>query len=113
MTAEEKLLKKMELDLDLLDSGCCGMAGAFGFEAGRYDTSIRVGELVLLPAVRKTAKDTLLLADGFSLVVANRSHRRPVATHFTSLRCCRWQLEEESDGSDKVSIEHTFLNSSI
>jgi hypothetical protein len=42
------------------------MPGAFGFEAGHYDTSIRVGELVLLPAVRKTAKDTLLLADGFS-----------------------------------------------
>ncbi len=66
MTAEEKLLKRMELDLNLLDSGCCGMAGAFGFEADHYDTSIRVGELVLLPAIQRTAKDTLIVADGFS-----------------------------------------------
>jgi Fe-S oxidoreductase len=66
MAAEEKLLKKIGLDLDLLDSGCCGMAGAFGFESGHYDTSIQVGELVLLPSIRKTDKDTLLVADGFS-----------------------------------------------
>lgn len=56
----------MGLDYEVLDSGCCGMAGAFGFEAEHYDTSIKVGELVLLPAVRKAAGDTLLVADGFS-----------------------------------------------
>jgi Fe-S oxidoreductase len=66
MTAEGKVLNAMGLDLDVLDSGCCGMAGAFGFEAEHYDTSLEVGELVLLPAVRAAAKDTLLVADGFS-----------------------------------------------
>jgi Fe-S oxidoreductase len=66
MTAEEKVLNAMGVDVDVLDSGCCGMAGAFGFEAEHYDTSLKVGELVLVPAVRAAAKDTLLVADGFS-----------------------------------------------
>jgi FAD/FMN-containing dehydrogenase/Fe-S oxidoreductase len=65
-TADQALLKKMELDLELPDNGCCGMAGAFGFEAEHYDTSIKVGEHELLPHVRKASKDTLLIADGFS-----------------------------------------------
>jgi hypothetical protein len=42
------------------------MAGAFGFEAEHYDTSLKVGELMLLPAARAAAKDTILIADGFS-----------------------------------------------
>ncbi|HEX8898132.1 MAG TPA: hypothetical protein VF751_05500, partial [Chthoniobacterales bacterium] len=48
------------------DSGCCGMAGAFGFEKDHYDVSIACGERVLLPKVREAAKDTLVIADGFS-----------------------------------------------
>ena len=42
------------------------MAGSFGFERGHYDVSMKVGELVLLPAVRQASKDTLIIADGFS-----------------------------------------------
>ncbi|HZE12891.1 MAG TPA: FAD-linked oxidase C-terminal domain-containing protein, partial [Chthoniobacterales bacterium] len=64
--ADEKLLRRLGLDLELPNNGCCGMAGAFGFEADHYDTSIKVGEHELLPHVRKAAKDTLLIADGFS-----------------------------------------------
>jgi Fe-S oxidoreductase len=52
--------------VDVLDSGCCGMAGSFGFEADHYDISMQVGELVLLPAVRAAASDTIIVADGFS-----------------------------------------------
>ena len=48
------------------DSGCCGMAGAFGFERENYDVSVAVGERVLLPAVRDRDDDTLVVADGFS-----------------------------------------------
>jgi Fe-S oxidoreductase len=66
MTAEARLLSKMGLDFEILDSGCCGMAGSFGFEADHYDVSIAVGERVLLPAVRRADADTLLIADGFS-----------------------------------------------
>jgi hypothetical protein len=66
MKSEEALLKKLGLDFAILDSGCCGMAGAFGFEKDHYDVSIKCGERVLLPAVRNAAKDTLIVANGFS-----------------------------------------------
>jgi Fe-S oxidoreductase len=64
--AESELLKRIGLDYQVLDSGCCGMAGSFGFEADKYDVSIKIGERVLLPAVRAAAADTLIIADGFS-----------------------------------------------
>jgi FAD/FMN-containing dehydrogenase/Fe-S oxidoreductase len=67
MTAEVALLDKLGLDYELPDSGCCGMAGAFGYEAGRhYEVGVAVGERVLLPAVRQAGEDTLIVADGFS-----------------------------------------------
>jgi FAD/FMN-containing dehydrogenase/Fe-S oxidoreductase len=66
LTDEASLLSKLGLDFEVLDSGCCGMAGAFGFEKEHYDISIRAGERVLLPAVRQADEDTLIIADGFS-----------------------------------------------
>ena len=56
----------MGLDVENLDSGCCGMAGSFGFHKDKYDVSLQVGELVLLPAVRASADTTLIVADGYS-----------------------------------------------
>jgi Fe-S oxidoreductase len=55
-----------ELEVEVIDSGCCGMAGAFGYEASHYDLSIKMAELELLPAVRAAAADTLLVANGTS-----------------------------------------------
>jgi Fe-S oxidoreductase/FAD/FMN-containing dehydrogenase len=66
MDAELSLMKKLGLDVELLDSGCCGMAGSFGFERDKYEVSMRCAERVLLPAVRGAAADTLLVAGGFS-----------------------------------------------
>jgi Fe-S oxidoreductase len=67
MRAEQELFKKMDADVEIIDSGCCGMAGYFGYEKGaHYDVSVKVGELVLLPAVRSAASETLIVADGFS-----------------------------------------------
>src|SRR5581483_9325186 len=63
---EVELLKKTGLDVEVLESGCCGMAGAFGYERDHYDVSIACGERVLLPAVRNAASDALILTDGFS-----------------------------------------------
>ena len=63
---EESLLRKMGVELQSLDSGCCGMAGAFGFEAGKFAVSQAIGERVLLPAVRAAHADTLIVSDGFS-----------------------------------------------
>ena len=65
--AEKELLQAMGLECDFPDTGCCGMAGSFGFEDGaHYDVSIKCGERVLLPAVRNASKETLIIADGFS-----------------------------------------------
>ena len=54
------------LQVELIESSCCGMAGSFGYEAAHYDVSMQMAELSLLPAVRKAAPDTLLVADGTS-----------------------------------------------
>lgn len=64
--AERRVLERAGLDYRILPSGCCGMAGSFGFEAGKYDASMLLAERVLLPAVRQADADTLILADGFS-----------------------------------------------
>ncbi len=65
--AERRLLAGTGLEVEAIDGGCCGMAGAFGFEAGEhYGVSIAVGEHAVLPAVRAAAKDTIIVADGFS-----------------------------------------------
>jgi Fe-S oxidoreductase len=67
LTDEEAVLRKAGLDYEVLDSGCCGMAGAFGYEEGaHYDVSIACGERVLLPAVRQARPETIIVADGFS-----------------------------------------------
>jgi len=66
LDCDTELLERLGLDFEVLDSGCCGMAGAFGFEKNHYDVSVACGERVLLPEVRRAAKDTLIIADGFS-----------------------------------------------
>lgn len=82
---EEKLLKEMGADLDQLTSGCCGMAGSFGFEEDKYDVSVKVGEHTLLPAVRRAGLSTVILADGFSCreQVSQLTNRHPL--HFAEL----------------------------
>jgi len=63
---ERKLLDDLSLDYEILASGCCGMAGSFGFERGKYDISQTLAERILLPAVRAADADTAILANGFS-----------------------------------------------
>ncbi len=63
---DEAVMKKMDLDYQLLNAGCCGMAGSFGFEEDKYDVSRACGERVLFPAIRNTGISTLVMADGFS-----------------------------------------------
>jgi Fe-S oxidoreductase len=66
MTAEESLLRRLGVDFQSPAPGCCGMAGSFGFERDKYEISAAIGELELLPAVRKAPADWLIIADGFS-----------------------------------------------
>jgi FAD/FMN-containing dehydrogenase/Fe-S oxidoreductase len=63
---EESYLKGLGLDVQAPEPGCCGMAGAFGFEIGHYDVSMACGEKALLPAARGAGPGVLLVADGFS-----------------------------------------------
>jgi Fe-S oxidoreductase len=78
--AEDQVMKRMGLDYEHPDSGCCGMAGAFGFQREHYDISMKVGERVILPAVRETDDDTLIIADGFSCreQIAQATGRMPL-----------------------------------
>ena len=52
--------------VDTIPSGCCGMAGSFGYEKEHYDLSMQIGELVLFPAVRSAATDSIIAAPGTS-----------------------------------------------
>jgi FAD/FMN-containing dehydrogenase/Fe-S oxidoreductase len=66
ISPEKQLLEKMGLEVEELESGCCGMAGGWGYEPGHYDVSVACGERVLLPKVRAASPETLIVADGFS-----------------------------------------------
>jgi len=73
---DKKLLEAMGVEVEQPDSGCCGMAGAWGYEKSHYDVSIACGERVLLPKVREASPDALVVTAGFS---------------------CRSQIEQETD----------------
>jgi Fe-S oxidoreductase len=66
MTDEMQLLAATGAEVQLLDSGCCGMAGPFGFERDKFAVSQQLAERGLLPAVRAADSETILVADGFS-----------------------------------------------
>jgi Fe-S oxidoreductase len=94
------VLRRVGAEVEAPDTGCCGMAGAFGFEAGRHhDVSIQCGELALMPAVRGAAADTILCADGFSCreQIAQGSQRE--AMHLADV--LRLGLVHGPDGPDR------------
>ncbi|MEE8237629.1 MAG: FAD-binding oxidoreductase, partial [Gammaproteobacteria bacterium] len=67
MSSVEEVLRWIpELEVERIDSGCCGLAGSFGYEAEHYETSMKMAELSLLPAVRRADEQTLIVADGTS-----------------------------------------------
>ncbi len=98
MSAEQELYKRLGLDLEVLDSGCCGLAGSFGFEREHYDVSMKVGERRLLPAVRNADPHTLLVADGFSCKtqVEHATDRRALHT----AQILKLALEYGEDGPE-------------
>jgi Fe-S oxidoreductase len=105
MSHEQAIFSKLGLDYELLDSGCCGMAGSFGFEAGHYEISKQVGELVLLPAVRRASKDTLIVADGFSCREQIRQETDREALHTAQVL----KLALEQRGSLPAYPERIFI----
>jgi Fe-S oxidoreductase len=94
---EEAVLARLGLEFETIDSGCCGLAGSFGYEAGEhYDVSMKAGERVLLPAVRGADTETLIVADGFSCSeqIAHATGRR--ALHLAEV--IRMALDESRRG---------------
>jgi len=85
MNDEFAILTATGAQVEMLDAGCCGMAGPFGFEKEKYEVSQTLGERVLLPAVRNAASDTLVVTDGFSCreQIAQNTDRR--ALHFAEV----------------------------
>jgi Fe-S oxidoreductase len=70
MNDKMKLLRSTGAEVSLLDSGCCGMAGPFGFEKDTFEVSQTLAERILLPAVRAAAESAILVTNG-SVVVSN------------------------------------------
>lgn len=66
MQSLQSVLQRIEVAARMPDTGCCGMAGSFGFEKSKYDVSMRCGERALLPAVRDSDDETLVIATGYS-----------------------------------------------
>jgi Fe-S oxidoreductase len=76
---DRAVFRRLGVDCEVLDTGCCGLAGSFGYERGeRYEVSVKAGERKLLPRVREASPHTLIVTDGFS---------------------CRSQIEHGSDRS--------------
>jgi Fe-S oxidoreductase len=97
MPAVAKTLGAVEgLQVETIESSCCGMAGAFGYGADTQETSMAMAELSLLPAVRRTAPETIVIADGFSCrhQIADGAQRQ--AVHVA--RVLRRALEGASGG---------------
>lgn len=78
--ADRALLNRLGLDVEVLDAGCYGLAGSFGFKAGeKYDISVRAAEREIMPRVRAASEDTVIVADGFSCTeqIKHLSERTP------------------------------------
>lgn len=106
MDAEMALYARMGLDAELLDSGCCGLAGSFGFEAEHHDVSVAIAEHRLLPMLRDAPSDTLVIADGFSCKtqVEQLSDRRPLHT----AQVLRMAMEHGPDGVPGARPERAY-----
>ncbi len=87
MQEELSLLTRTGATVQTLDSGCCGMAGPFGFEKDKYEVSTNLAERVLLPAVRAAKNETVIVTNGFSCreQIAQMSPRR--AVHLAEVLC--------------------------
>lgn len=93
LVSDEAILHRMGMEYEIPDTGCCGMAGSFGFEKDHYEIAMQVGERVLLPAVREATPETLIVADGFSCREQIRQGTGRTAIHTAQL--LRMALREQ------------------
>lgn len=78
--ADQQVLQKMGIDVQPVSGGCCGLAGSWGFEQGKYQLSLDCGEQALLPAIRQNS-DALVVANGFSCQTQIRDSGTANALH--------------------------------
>jgi len=83
--ATAALLTGVGYDVEMVDSGCCGMAGSFGYEREHYEISMQIGELALFPAVRSASPDRRVVASGVSCRAQIASGTGRAAIHPVSL----------------------------
>jgi Fe-S oxidoreductase len=91
------LLRSAGHDVTVLDSGCCGMAGAFGFERDHYELSVALAERILLPAIRGDA-GAVIVSDGFSCREQVRQLGGITAIHSAMLLADSRRISREQDG---------------
>lgn len=102
MGPEMDLLRRMGMEPDEVTGGCCGLAGSWGFEQGKYDISLECGEQGLLPAVRDADRTTVIVADGFSCKtqIEHASGTDRQAMHVSQVM--KMARERGRDGTDRV-----------
>ena len=100
MSPEQRLLEAAGLETNVLDSGCCGLAGSFGYEEGHHDLSLKIGERVLFPAIRAAERDTLVISDGFSCrqQITHGTPRRAMHTAEVLAMALSPQMTTDQDG---------------
>ncbi len=106
--SEEHILRNIGLEYRVLDSGCCGMAGAFGYESDHYEIGIKCGERVLLPAVRNAPRDSVIIADGFSCreQILQQTDRKPL--HLAQV--LQMALRDGPNGPHTRTPEHEYAS---
>jgi FAD/FMN-containing dehydrogenase/Fe-S oxidoreductase len=92
--ADRAVFAALGAEAEVLDSGCCGLAGNFGFEKGHYEVSMACAERVLLPAVRAADPDVAVLADGFSCRTQLRQADTREPIHLAQLAARALGLQE-------------------
>ncbi len=102
MSPEQRLLTAAGLETAVLDAGCCGLAGSFGYEAGHHDLSVQIGERALFPKVRAAEPDTIVVSDGFSCrqQIAHGTPRR--AMHTAEVLAMALQPQIPGTGERKI-----------
>jgi Fe-S oxidoreductase len=114
MGSVQKVLSKVPgMNVELIESSCCGMAGAFGYQSETIDISLKMAELSLLPAVRKASADAILVADGTScrhqIHDGTQRHALHVAAVLAqSMQAARTnKLTTDSNGTQLFADQHT------
>jgi FAD/FMN-containing dehydrogenase/Fe-S oxidoreductase len=96
--ADSALMRTAGIDATIPDSGCCGLAGNFGFEKGHYEVSQAAGERVLLPAVRAADPTTVIVADGFSCRTQIGQGTDRAAVHLAQVLAAALDAEDRRAG---------------